>query len=392
MNLDELFAHGLGLKDAGHLEEAGAVFLQISRLDPTDDAALTELGRVRADQGEFFDARDALLDAIRINPRNHHALCVLGAVLVSGGLVKEGKAYLDRCLEIAPHMASAHWNRSGANLSLGNWEQGWRDFEYGWTIQKRDMRFPFNLYDGKQQGTVLFWGEQGAGDIFQFSRFLVKRQAQRVIFEVRPEMYRLFKAQTHWAVDELAVGENSGATDAEFDAHYPIMSLPFLRGYTSASIKDPYMVAPGIKEFNLDNSKKKVGYVWSGTANHPNNANRSMPMRYLQPLMEQKWNHYVLQKGEGGPISECADWADTADLLMQFDVLVTVDTGIAHLAGALGIRTFMMVPFVREWRWGDPLEHAETTPWYPSMRIFSQREPGDWEGVISRVKEAIDGI
>ena len=388
-NADAHYAAGMKARAENDMEKARVEFAIACSIEPLDDACSYQLGACYADMGRPEEGLYYLNHAFHLNPRNHHAGTVLGAVLSVLGRTQQSKDVLDRVITMAPHMPSAHWNRAGVNLALGNFTQGWSDYEYGFCNGKRTSRFPAQKWDGKAKGRVLFTAEQGIGDAIQFARFVKEAGAEYSILEVRPELYKLMHLSA--VADRVSINHGDGATSEEFDYYYPIMSLPHLLGIEYSDVKGaPYLRNPLGKTYVLE-GQKKIGYVYKGNPQFGNDRNRSIHNpAYLEPLLSADVSLYNMQKGDDGSVAnDCSDWADTADCLMRIDALVTVDTGIAHLAGALGVRTLLMVPYVCDWRWGNPQKPTCKVNWYDSVEIYRQPKPRDWHSVIKQVVEAL---
>lgn len=386
MIADDAYAQGHRCRAAGDLDGARQAFQLAAQLEPGDDAIWAELGRVIADQGNPEVALAYLDRAVKLNPRNHHALCVYGAVLSVVGRNRQAIKALSDCLAMAPHMPAGHWNRAGVNLAAGNYQQGFADYEYGFCNGKRIPRLPVPMWDGKARGRVLFWGEQGAGDIMMFVRFIRQANPEYAIFETRPDMLRLMEASG--VADRVVVAIGDGVTNEEFDHHCPILSLPTILGLEQGDISGkPYLFRPFGKHYILEGSPK-VGLVHKGNPAYPNDHKRSIHNEaFLEPIR----NHpgialYNYQKDTPDSVTnDCFDWGDTADALSALDVLVTTDTGIAHLAGAMGVRTMLMIPYASDWRWGDCENPSPRSIWYDSVDIYRQPRPRDWRSVVNAV-------
>jgi hypothetical protein len=248
------------------------------------------------------------------------------------------------------------------------------------------------------------------GDTFQFLRYLpwVRRRCGRLILETRQELLELLRHQT--CIDEIIIRRPDRPPDAPFDCYIPLMSLAGITGTTvdSRTCDGPYVFPPHEKtaywQERLSTGTLNVGLVWAGRPEHANDKNRSCPLDILKPLFDLGHiRYYGLQKGPAGQSAEWADispnfinlgtelqnFADTAGLLANLDLLITVDTSAAHLAGAMGRPVWLMVPYIPDWRWGL---HGSTSSWYPTMTLFRQRRPKDWDPVVDSMQRGLDGI
>jgi hypothetical protein len=244
--------------------------------------------------------------------------------------------------------------------------------------------------------------EQGFGDMIQFARFIpeLTRRGGKVILESLPELSRLFQG-----FGEIVI---QGQPIPPHDVHCSLLSLAAVLGVTAQSIPAPipYLTAePRLAEewgmrFDSEDNRLRVGLAWGGRGTHVNNRNRSMRLKQFAPLALAKVAFYSLQKGEGAAEAgdppagmELIDWsqdlndfADTAALIQNLDLLISVDTAVAHLAGAMGKPVWLLVPFVPDWRW--MLERTDS-PWYPTVRLFRQKFVGDWDEVLRRAGEEL---
>ena len=265
---------------------------------------------------------------------------------------------------------------------------------------------PLPLWQGEELAgrTLYVYAEQGMGDTLQFARFLplAARRGARIIFDCQPELLRLLAN-----FPELATLRTEGSPLPAADFHLPLMSLPHRLGITLATLPAParYIGAPpasaGPPLPRPPGTRLAIGIVWAGRPQHTNDHNRSITIEHFLTLCALPGVAlYSLQKGpRAGDIAELGaqslvrdlgpqikDFADTARLIMQLDVVITIDTAVAHLAGALGRRTFVLLPFTPDWRW---LGGREDSPWYPSLRLFRQQAPRDWKGVMQRVRDTL---
>jgi tetratricopeptide (TPR) repeat protein len=328
------------------------------------------------------------------------------------GRIREAKESFEKWLQFHPDDPTGHFSISELLLLLGEYKQGFREYEWRWKIEpmaSKRRNFPQPEWDGHEQKSarLLLYHEQGVGDILQFLRF-VPAAAQKVgeiLMAVRPHLMRLMG----WTSQPVLILPE-GAPLPDFDLHRPLLSLPYLLGTDLDSIPAPITINVPVQEkrkWHLrlgGGAEMKVGIVWAGNPEHTNDRRRSMPLRCFLPLLNNPALHFFsLQVGQpskqldepevAGKVTdlapELADYADTAAAISQLDLVITVDTSVAHLAGSLGCPVWVLVPDVPDWRW---LLERDDSPWYPSARIFRQRTRGDWQGVIDQLSLALSSL
>jgi Tetratricopeptide repeat len=311
-----------------------------------------------------------------------------------------------------PESALIHTNFGYVLLKHGRYVEGWVEHEWRWKApgfpsKQRDFNRPLWKGTPLAGAKILLYWEQGYGDTLQFIRYvpLVAERGGRVILEVQPSLRKLL-SQLPGVEQFIAEGDPL----PEFTWHCPLMSLPLAFGTTAETIPPaPYLTVPqeDIKaakaEWPADGLR--VGLAWSGSPKHPLNANRSMSLRHLLPLGEVPGTtFYSLQTGDGAKqieevsssfrisdvCSQDVGFIKTAPFVAGLDLVITIDTVIAHLAGALGIPVWILLAHNRaDWRWHDK---RSDSPWYPSVRLFRQAKPGDWSEVIERVKDELQHL
>jgi len=331
-----------------------------------------------------------------------------GTILTALNRLQEALLSYDRALQLKPDHAEARYNRAFTLLALGRFEDGWRDYEYRHLRPKAQSRRKFSLpiWQGREpleNQRLLLHAEQGFGDTIQFARYglLAAAAGADVILAVQKPLVRLFR-DFHPGVLVVAAHEAT----AEFDLHCPMLSLPLAFGTRLETIPawpDGYLKAPVAEAARfaarLPKGRRRIGVVWSGSTIHTNDANRSMALARLLPLFQSGDVWVSLQKEVRAAdqpalqasavydlTAELADFADTAALIAALDLVIAVDTSVAHLAAALGKPVWLMLPFAPDFRW---LLEREDSPWYPGMRLFRQQGLGDWDGVIARLGAAL---
>lgn len=330
------------------------------------------------------------------------------ALLLSGlGLRDQALAKLDQALAIAPQSPLANVNRALLLLARGDYERGWPAYEWRWhakelatyNTRRRLLKPQWTGRESLQGKTILLHAEQGLGDAVQFSRYatLAKQRGARVVLEVWRNLAPLMTSLE--GVDQIVI---QGDALPAFDYHIPLMSLAGAFDTRVDSIPAPasYLSSDPAKRAAWaailgPKTRPRVGVVWSGSAAHANDHNRSLPLSTLAPLLTGQYEFISLQKEVRAqerqlldtlPLRQVADqikdFGDTAALCDLMDLVLTVDTSVAHLAGALGKPVWIMLPKPFEWRW---LEQGERSPWYPSARLYRQQQIGDWQPVLAAI-------
>jgi Flp pilus assembly protein TadD len=401
---------GIVLRDAGQLDEAIGAYRRAIEIDPNNADAQCNLGITLSDRDLLDEAIIAYRRAVEIRPDFAEAFNNLGTALKDNAQLEEAVGAFDRAIELNPPYAAAHWNRALTWLLLGDYRRGWAEYE--WRRQMPGVRtvaprkFSQPQWDGSElRGrTIYLYPEQGLGDTLQFVRYapLVAERGGRVIVEHPPELARLIRRMP--GISEFASFEGPLPT---FDVHASCLSLPLLFGTEVSSIpaRVPYLMpeAELVKQWNRRfaalGEGLRVGLVWAGNPNNPLDRGRSINLREFGPLAEIPGaNFWSLQLEEPAqqlvpPGLRLIDWtddlhdfADTAALIANLDLVITVETAVAHLAGAMGKRVWVLLRRVPPWRW---LMDREDSPWYPTMRLFRQKTRGDWASVIQSVAEAL---
>ena len=383
------------------------------RVDDATAEIHCNLGLILWQAGQWARAADQCRRALILRPDQPDALNGLGIVLADQGCLKQAVVAYRAAIAIQPGFAKAHFNLSLALLAAGIMPEGWDEFEWRW-LGSRTLRppaFTGPAWDGRHLAgeSVLLYAEQGFGDAIQFVRFvpMVAARGATVILEVPSALVRLFTG-----IEGVARVLASGERRPRFQFHLPLMSVPRVLGLGLADIlvSMPYVLPPAEGGPALQPSgRPTVGLVWAGDPRpHDPVANakdrrRSLALSRLLPLLSNASVRFVsLQMGEAArqlsdipedlrPLDVTqgiGDFADTARLLAGVDLVVTVDTAVAHLAGALGRPVWILSRYDACWRW---LRDRRDSPWYPQARVFRQDHPGDWDGVVRRVAEELAG-
>lgn len=400
------------LQELRDYEQALAHCRQAIALRPQFAEGHANFGAVLTSSGQPELAIEHLRRAIALDQRNLKAIYNLADALSKTGDYDQAIAEYERVLAIDANHAKAHFGLGLLRLLRGDFARGWEGYEWRWrtddpSIPKRTFAQP--LWDGGELhgATLLLFSEQGHGDAIQFIRYLpqVLERGGRVIVECLGALTPLFQQLS--GVDVVSWGDPLPS----FDIRCPLMTLPKVFGTTLQTIPAavPYLCAPADRverwRRRLEGDRGlKVGLSWSGNPRHTNDRERSMPAGLMSPLADVAGgSFYSLQKQEEAPASAAApaelalhdftrdlhDFADTAALIANLDLVISVDTAVAHLAGALGRPVWLMVPFVPDWRW---LLNQTDSPWYPTMRIFRQPRRRDWPGVVRQVGLALSAM
>jgi Tfp pilus assembly protein PilF len=402
---------GAVLKDQEKLEEAELSCRRAIALNPALPGAHTNLGNVLSRRGAFDEALACYQRALAIVPQNPRYHTNLGVCLSDLGRVDEAIACYRRAIEIEPRLPEPHWNLALALLLKGD-PRGWGEFEWRWhsprfTTTRRDFPRPQWRGEPVASRTILLHAEQGLGDTIQFARLvpLVTGRGANVILECQPQLAGLLTGLR--GVNRVIPG---GQPLPAFDLHCPLGSLPLaLRiGLDVIPGEVPYL-RPDPQRINQWNARLgestgllRVGLAWAGSPTLANDRFRSISLSQLASLANVRGvRFYSFQKGEGteqaktpppgmelielGP--DLHDFSDTAAAMSAMDLVISVDTAVAHLAGALGKPVWLMLPANPDWRWRL---HRTDSAWYPSMRLFRQPRLGDWQSVVNEIAKCLE--
>jgi len=375
-------------------------------ISPGNVLAIGNLGNALTGLGKFDQAIEKFNQALSINPDIAEIYNNRGNTLEWQGRYAEAIESYAHAVSLDPECAAAHWNEALAHLRNGDLEKGWKKFEWRWkatVVQCRTRDFTQPYWQGQEslQGkTILLHLEQGYGDTIQFCRYakLVAAQGATVIMESPPPLAPLLK--TVEGVHRLIYNEPL----SHLDYHCSLMSLPRAFGTNLDTVPAdvPYIHSTPERaaywKGRLGDSRlPRVGLVWSGNPTHTNDHNRSLQLSQIvriADIVSERAQFISLQKNmrpddrrfleERNDIvhlgDELNDFGDTAGLIANLDLLISVDTSVAHLAGAMGKPVWILLPYLPDWRW---LRERQDSPWYPSARLFRQPAVNDWQGAIS---------
>jgi tetratricopeptide (TPR) repeat protein len=399
-HLDALNNLGAALVERGALDEAIACYRQVLALQPANAAAHNNYGRVLAQRDELEYAAEQFRQAISLQPQAVDAHINLGNVLLEEGAPREAHDTYSRALAIDPAHDSAHWNDGLALLVQGDLAGGFRQWRWNTAAARRFPGIKEWRGEALNGATIIVHAEQGFGDTIHFARYLplVAARGGRVVFEAPVEQHRLFAGITGVA-QIVAFGD--ALPEAQW--HCPLLNLPLAFATTLSTVpRDvPYLGADRAAAADwrrrLAEPALKVGLVWAGRPEHKRDRHRSLALSQLAQLAAiPNVVFYALQKGAAVREAEAAphgmrveilspllgDFADTAAAIMALDLVISVDTSVAHLAGALGKPVWILLPYAPDWRW---LEKRSDSPWYPSAELFRQDSSRRWEPVITDV-------
>ncbi|ALG75510.1 hypothetical protein VY88_28250 [Azospirillum thiophilum] len=406
---------GINLERLKRADEACDAFARAAALAPDDAEVANNHGAMLRMAHRLDEAAVCFRRAIALNPQHGGAYSNLGSTVKEKGVLWEALRAFRRATRLDPDFAGAHWNESLVRLLLGDFVRGWQGYEWRWKhgrLPSPQRSFVQPRWDGsplKGRRLLVYW-EQGFGDVLQFVRYLpLLAQAAERTGAGQPvylECQRALLPVLHSLPGTIAV--ETGGPLPDFDVQIPVLSLPALFGTRLETVPSrvPYLRAEPELAARWGERLKgvaglKVGIVWAGSPTHGNDRNRSIGLAPFARLAAIPGVSLVsIQKGPtegqaanppgGFPLlnlsPDIRDFADTAAIMAGLDLVVCVDTSVAHLAGALGVPVWVMVPFAPDWRW---MLDREDSPWYPTMRLFRQDRPGSWDNAILRLEHAM---
>jgi Glycosyltransferase family 9 (heptosyltransferase) len=351
--------------------------------------------------------------ALALKPDFPPALNDRAATLVALRRIDEAFDDIDRAIALDPECPDYHWNRALFQLLVGDFDEGWQGREWGRQCAQVgfvDRKFTKPHWFGEEPiagKTILLHTDEGLGDSIQYARYapLVAKLGARVILEVAAPLHALMKGMEGVS---LCLPRTMGDELPEFDLHCPLGALPLAFKTRLATIPASPCYLPPLPEARLRvwqdrlgaHDRLRIGLVWSGNPGHGNDHNRSMPLRVMGPLHDAPARFVSLQKDPRADdkatllertdivdlTAHLTDFAETAALISCLDLVITVDTSVAHLAAALGRPTWILLPYTPDYRW---LLDRDDSPWYPSVRLFRQDESRDYASVIARVREEL---
>jgi tetratricopeptide (TPR) repeat protein len=416
---------GVVLKAQGKIEKAIESYTKALSINPHHAGVYNNLGAALKEQGKLEEAIAIHTKALSLDPNYADAYSNLGNALYDNNKVDESLEAYAKALSLDPNHVGAAWNQSLAMLLSGDLVEGFKVFEYRWDVESGLQKFRRNfsqpLWLGEENicgKTILIHAEQGLGDTLQFCRYIemLAHQGAHIIFEVPRPLIRLL--QNLKGISTLI---EKGSPLPTFDYHCPLLSLPlvFHTSLTNVPAPNAYIhvdqtVLARWEKALGEKRALRVGLVWNGgfRANQPAlwyaNNRRNIPLELIVKLNRADVDFYSLQKGEPAEsefkrrapelwkgdnlfsfMDDVEDFADTAGLISQLDLVIAVDTSTAHLAAAMGKPVWLLNRFDTCWRW---MLHREDSPWYPTLTLFRQPSFGDWESVMQKVKDRLDAL
>src|SRR3989344_1499792 len=435
----------------GNLTEAESIYRKIIEKNPQNSNILADafnlLGAVECQYEKYDEAIKNIQKAVKLNPNHavyygnlataynllgndnkaeenfkralelvarypgaYLAYYNLGIFAEANGNIPGALQHYEKSIDLDRNFPDAHWNRSLILLLLGKYDEGWKEYEYRFKKKQPSDKRIFNkpkwygsLLNGKK---TLVISEQGFGDNIQFIRYLplIKEKGGEIILECKKEIEKLFKDS--FEIDKIIEKNIDVVPKIEFDVYVHLMDLPRIFNTNLTNILDntPYLktdytfVSKFKEKINkISNGRIKIGIVWSGNPSQENDKNRSArfeDFKYLKKISGMIL--FSLQKGEAaGQLDDTEvidlsedinNFADTAAVIENMDLIISVDTSVAHLSGAMGKQTFVLLSHKADWRW---LLDRKDTPWYKSIRLFRQKNPGDWNSLFNEVNEEI---
>jgi tetratricopeptide (TPR) repeat protein len=428
---------------AGRLGDAEALYRGVLTRDPRNAEALHKMGIIALQMARNDVAVEFLQKAIAVNPnlapwhdnlgvallgqgkpdeaiaagrralalQSHYSIYVnLARAMLCIGALDEALVCCRNAIALNPDYPAAHWNLGLVLLTQGNYQEGWK--EYAWRTRVPELglsrQFPKPHWDGGELNgrRILLHAEQGAGDTLQFVRYIpmVRARGGKIILECQSGLHSLLRRGGE--IEQCVI---TGQPLPDFDVYCSLLSLPILLATTLQTIPRnfPYVMADPVLAAHwqarlADEKNAKVGLVWAGRAENINDRNRSITLASLAPLAAVPDVTFIsLQTGAGAEqakappagmklidwTGEFRDFSDTAALLAHCDLVITVDTAVAHLAGAMGKPVWVLLPYAADWRW---MIHRVDSPWYPSAGLFRQPSRGNWSEPIARLKAALE--
>ena len=401
---------GAPLRKARRVDEAIAAYRRAISLDPNSATVHNNLGNALADAGLTNEAIAAFETAIELKSGYATAHSSLGSAFGETGQVSKAIHSYRMAIALGMRSPELRQNLAHALLAKGEFLEGWAEYE--WRAECEDFAslrhcFAEPRWDGRSLDgqTLLIRAEQGQGNTIQFIHYLpmVAQRAPQFIVEVQPSLKRLLSPLMVGKLGGIIVGHDEPLPS--FDFQCPLLSLPKLFRTTLQTVPsqipyltaDPHLTDVWRTRLAAYDGVVKIGVAWAGGRNHVNDHNRSIVLTMLAPLATVGDVQFIsLQKGAPASqtshppagmdlldlTADVSDFADTAALIANLDLVICVDTAVAHLAGALGKPVWTLLPFTPDWRW---MLARQDSPWYPTMRLFRQPAPGDWNTTIGRV-------
>jgi Flp pilus assembly protein TadD len=379
------------LRGAGEFEKALEAYRKSIQLSGEDGSIRQGIGRCLEEMDRVQEAIGEYQRAIELRPDLAMAHFNLGVAVEKLGRFREAIGHFEKAIALRPDYALARTARATGLLRLGEFEEGLKEYEARWGLEWMKDRRPVAgkaVWDGSELDgkTILVRGEQGMGDVIHAARYLkvVAQRGGRVLVEVHGPLVRLMRS-----VEGVSEAVAIGQALPEFDVQVGMMSLPGILGTRMEAIgaEIPYVRT---NEAAREEGQLRVGVCWAGSAN-PLARHRAVPAELIGKLVEVNGvEFWSLQKERAGalpmamidPMADVKGFSDTAEVIAKLDLVISVDTAVAHLAGAMGKKTWVLLASVADWRW---FVDREDSAWYPTMKLYRQKVRGEWGEVIQRV-------
>lgn len=397
---------GLVYHAVGDFDAAIATYRQAIAIQQDFADAYSNLGNSYFDLGDYPEAFKAYQQAVICNPDFDRAYYNLGCYWQKQNQIDTALSMYRRAIALNQDMVEAHWNLSHCLLIQGDFLAGFKEYAWRWRRKETPVVFlpkPEWCGEWSPEASLLVYTEQGVGDIIQFIRFLplIRQRVGKIILACETSLCGLLRSLSGV---EIIDRQQVAASPELFDYQVPLLNLPAILEITLSDLPAvvPYLTpdSEGVKHyqelFDQVGGSRKVGIVWQGNPSHRNDRNRSCQYEDFSMLhetpgtvffsLQKQGQQSVLTEGVIDLAPHLATFADTAAMIFHLDLVITVDTSVAHLAGAMGKPVWVLLPFVPDWRW---MLYREDSPWYPTMRLFRQQRPGDWSGLFAEVRQAL---
>ena len=407
---EAFFNRGIVLKQIKKFNEALECFDQAVCIKPDYAEAFSNKGLTLQEMKCFDEALNCYNKALFFKPNYSDAFNDKGNILKELGYFEEALKNYDQALTASPNNINAIWNKSLLLILIGKYSEGWSLYES--RLVKEDTghlyyklpQLSWRGTDDLKDKTLLIYGEQGLGDVIQFVRYLKKinEHGIKTILEVPKTLVSIIST-----LDVPLTLIEKGLKLPDFDAHCPLLSLPYVFKTTVDTIPNsiPYLFSNQEKVFKWKEqlgslNRKRVGLVWSGSSKHNNDHNRSIQLELFSDILKLPFEWHSLQKEYRDSDKEflssntqihqhdvqLSDFSDTAALIDCMDLVISVDTSVAHLAGALGKEVWILLPHVPDYRW---MLNRNDSPWYPTAKLFRQDSSKNWGGVLNQIKQKL---
>ncbi len=403
------------LADLNRYEEALISYDRALTLKPDYSKVHYNRGNTLRKMHRYDDALTSYECALRYNYVDVDTYCNRGVVLQELNRHEDALLSFQRALTTKPDDINTHWNESLCQLLMGDFAAGWRNYEWRWQtdlLREHYRQFIQPLWLGEHSladKTILLHAEQGFGDTLQFCRYVqqVKALGATVVLEVQPALNALL-----YSLQNVDLLITKGESLPDFNYHCPLLSLPLAFNTSLETIPAdiPYLFCPTERvkkwqaQLDQQNTKPRIGLVWSGNIDHKNDHNRSIPLAQFSQLLNNNCARFFslqrdLRDADAAILAnfpevqhfgeQLQDFADTAALIELMDLVISVDTSVAHLAGAMAKPVWVLLPHNPDWRW---LLNRTDTPWYPTMRLFRQPAQGNWQSVLDQVNQSLQSL